>query len=73
MTQGAAAVLALSLAVTATGKESLARRLRLMAKEFKCFQEMITTEVGMGHLFKMAAQEDIEIPALPDIHQPSGL
>ena len=47
MTQVAAAALAPSLAVTATGKESLARRLRFMAKELKHFQEMIATEVGI--------------------------
>ena len=73
MTQEAAAALALSLAVTATDKESLARRLRVVAKELKCFQEMITTEIGMGHLLRTAAQEGIEMPASPDIPQPSGL
>ena len=44
-----------------------------MAKEMKCFQEMIATEVGMGHLLKMATQESIEMPASPDITQPSCL
>ena len=62
VTQVAAADLTLPSAVTATDKESLARRLRLMAKELKCFQEMIATEVGMGHLLRMAAQEGIKIP-----------
>ena len=73
VTQAAATALASSSAVTATGKELLAGRLRLMAKELKCFQEMIATEVGMGHLLKMATQEGIEMPASPDIPQPSGL
>ena len=73
VTQVAATVLAPSSAVTATDKESLAGRLRLMAKELRHFQEMIATEVGMGHLLKMAVQEGIEITASPDIPQPSGL
>ena len=73
VTQAAAAALAPSLAVTATDKELLARRLRLMAKELKHFQEMIATEVGIGHLLRMAAQEGIEMPASPNIPQPSGL
>ena len=73
MTQVAAAALTPSSAVTATGKESLARRLRLTAKELECFQEMIATEVGMGHLLRTAVQEGIEMPASPDIPQPPGL
>ena len=67
MTQAAATALAPSSAVTATDKELLARRLRLTAKELKRFQEMIATEVGMGHLLRMAAQEGIKMPASPDI------
>ena len=73
MTQVAATALTPSLAVTATDKELLARRLRLMAKELKCFQEMIAPEVGMGHLLRTAAQEGIKMPASPTIPQPAGL
>ena len=73
MTQAVATALAPSSAVTATNKELLAGRLRLMAKELKRFQEMIATEVEMGHLLKIATQEGIEMPVSPDIPQPSGL
>ena len=73
VTQAAATALAPASAVTATDKELLAGRLRLMAKELKHFQEMIAFEVGMGHLLRMATQEGIKMPASPNIPQPSGL
>ena len=70
VTQVAATALAQSPAVTATDKESLAGRLRLTAKELKHFQEMIVTEVGMGHQLRTAAQEGMKMPASPNIPQP---
>ena len=67
VTQVAAATLAPSSAVTATGKELPARRLKLMAKELKRFQEITATEVGMGHKLKTATKEGIEMLASRNI------
>ena len=52
---------------TATSRDILAMKLKLAAKELKCFQEMVTTDVRMKHLLQTAAQEGIDMPALPSL------
>ena len=52
---------------TATSRDILAMKLKFSAKELKCFQEMVTTDVGMEHLLQTAAQEGIDMPALPSL------
>ena len=52
---------------TATLRDTLAMKQKLSAKELKCLQEMVATNVGMEHLLQAAAQEGIDIPALPSL------
>ena len=40
---------------TTMSKDILAMKLKLSAKELKCFQEMVTTDVRMEHLLQTAA------------------
>ena len=42
-------------------------KLKLVAKELKHLQEMVATDVGMEHLLQTAAQEGIDMPALPSL------
>ena len=49
---------------TATSRDILSMNLKLSAKELKCLQEMVATDVGMEHLLQTAAQEGINMPAL---------
>ena len=50
---------------TATSRDILAMKLKLSAKELKCLQEMVATDVGMEHLLQTAAQKGINMPASP--------
>ena len=50
----------------AMSRDTLAMKLKLSAKELKCLQEMVTSDVGMEHL-QTAAQEDIDLPELPSL------
>ena len=52
---------------TATSRDILAMKLKLSAKELKCFQEMVTTDVEMEHLLQTVAQEGSDMPALPSL------
>ena len=52
---------------TAMSRDILAMKLKLSAKELKCLQEMVTTDVGMEHLLQTAAQEGIDMPASPSL------
>ena len=58
---------ALAHAPTSTATAILAMKLKLSAKELKGLQEMVATDVGMGHLLQTAAQEVINMPASPSL------
>ena len=51
---------------TAMSRDTLAMKLKLSAKELTCLQEM-ATNVRMEHLLQAAAQEGINMPALPSL------
>ena len=57
-------------AATVALKDLLALKLNLSAKELKWFQDMIPSEVRMEHLLQAAAQEGIDMPALPSLPLP---
>ena len=60
---------------TATSRDTLAMKLKLSAKELKCLQEMVATNVGKEHLLQAAAQEGIDmlaLPSLPPSQEPFG-
>ena len=57
----------------ATSRDILAMKLKLSAKELKCFQEMVTTDVRIEHLLQTAAQEGINMPASPSLPHPRNL
>ena len=52
---------------TVTTRDILATKLKLSAKELKCLQEMLATNVGMEHLLQATAQEGIDMPATPNL------
>ena len=50
-----------------TSRDVLAMKLKLSAKELKCFQEMVAKDVRMEHLLQTAAQEGTDMPASPSL------
>ena len=68
-----ATILAPVSAVTTASKDVLALKLNLSAKELKQFQDMIASQVVMEHLLQVAAQEGIDMPALPSLPLPPDL
>ena len=68
--KAAATIPAPVLAAITALKDPLALRLNLSAKELKHFQDMIASEIRMEHLLKVAAQEDIDMPAPPSLPPP---
>ena len=52
---------------TTMSRDILAMKLKLSAKELKCFQERVTTDGRMEHLLQTAAQEGNDMPALPSL------
>ena len=53
--------------VTVTTRDMPATKWKLSAKELKCLQEVVATNVGMEHLLQAAAQEGINMPTLPSL------
>ena len=54
-------------AATTASKDLLASKLNLSVKELIQFQDMIASEAGMEHLLQVAAQEGVDMPALPSL------
>ena len=52
---------------TAMSRDILAMKLKLSAKELKCLQEMVATDVGMEHLLQTVAEDGIDMPASPSL------
>ena len=67
VTESAALAHAPTSTATAKSRDTLAMKLRLSAKELKCLQEMVATDVGMEHLLQTAAEEGIDMPASPSL------
>ena len=63
VTEPVMTTVATSSSATDTSRDILAMKLKLSAKELKCLQEMVATDVGMEHILQTAVQEGIDIPA----------